>query len=115
MQLWHLQEDRGIAPEPVADLAITWGAASVLLKWSVTSDEDNGTPDRYDIYVKTQSFDDMDLSGIEPTKSIDVSRMKLGDEVSVRDTRFDSGDSLLCCGCRCGSFRESFGLYGRGR
>ena len=79
-----LQEDRGIAPEPVADLAITWGAASVLLKWSVTSDEDNGTPDRYDIYVKTQSFDNMDLSGIEPTKSIDVSRMKLGDEVSVR-------------------------------
>lgn len=79
-----LQVDYHIAPDPVTDLAVEWYANSVKLTWSVTADEDNGTPARYHIYVSPDGFGDVDFQTEEPAKTLDVKGKKAGDEVSVK-------------------------------
>lgn len=79
-----LQVDEGIAPDPVTDLQVEWGANSVVLSWSVTKDDDNGTPDSYNVYVSTNSLDTIDFSKTEPTVSVDVKQMKVGDRVTAK-------------------------------
>lgn len=76
--------DEGIAPEPVTDLNVEWGSNSVVLSWSVTADADNGTPDKYNVYISTNSWDQVDLSTIQPAVTVDVRRMKVGDAVSAK-------------------------------
>lgn len=76
--------DAGIAPDPVTDMNIVWGSNSVTLTWSVTQDEDNGTPDKYNIYVSTASLAQVDLTTLEPALSVDVKRMKVGDVVTAK-------------------------------
>ncbi len=79
-----LQVDNGIAPEPVTDLEIEWHSNSVELTWSVTKDEDNGTPARYNVYVNSSAFDGVNFKEIEPTKIVDVRRKKVGETVNAK-------------------------------
>lgn len=79
-----LQADEGIAPDPVTDLQVEWGANSVVLSWSVTKDDDNGTPDSYNVYVSTSPLDTIDFSKTKPTVSVDVKKMKVGDMVTAK-------------------------------
>lgn len=79
-----LEVDNDIAPDPVTDLEIEWHSNSVKLTWSVTADEDNGTPARYNVYVSPNAFGDVDFKSEEPTETVDVKRKRVGDEVSVK-------------------------------
>ena len=79
-----LQVDEGIAPEPVADLNIEWQSNSVKLTWSVTKDEDNGTPAQYNVYVSRTAWNDVDFKNITPNTTVDVRRKKVGEAVSAK-------------------------------
>lgn len=78
-----LQVDNDIAPDPVTDLEIEWQSNSVKLTWSVTADEDNGTPSQYNVYVSTSGFDNIDFETEKPAKTVDVRRKKIGEAVST--------------------------------
>lgn len=79
-----LQVDQGIAPEPVTDLTIEWASNSVKLTWSVTADEDNGTPAQYNIYVSPTALKDVNFEEMKPAKTVDVRRKKVGEAVSIK-------------------------------
>lgn len=49
-----LGSDEGIAPDPVTDLHVDYYPTRALFSWTITRDEDNGTPMRYDIAYSTQ-------------------------------------------------------------
>lgn len=79
-----LQVDQGIAPDPVTDLAIEWGANFANLTWTVTRDEDNGSPDRYTIYWSTQSLNGIDFDRLPAsvhTESVDVTKNRPGETI----------------------------------
>lgn len=84
-----LQIDEGIAPEPVTDLQISWKARSASLKWSVTEDEDNGTPDKYKIIWSQQALDHVDWDNLPQNinaKEVNVERLNVGEMLETEIT-----------------------------
>lgn len=79
-----LQVDENIAPEPVTDLKIEWHSNSVELTWSVTKDEDNGTPAQYNVYVSETAWNGVDFKTMKPSTTVDVRRKKVGEAVSAK-------------------------------
>lgn len=55
--LMALSDNRGIAPDPVADVTFGATAGKVRATWKVTADEDDGTASRYLLYWDTRPFD----------------------------------------------------------
>lgn len=51
-----LGQDKGIAPDPVTDLEVSWLPTRANLSWTITRDEDNIVPMRYDLAYSTQAI-----------------------------------------------------------
>ncbi len=104
-----LQVDEKIAPDPVTDLQVEWASNSVVLTWSVTRDEDNGTPVKYNVYASSNGWDHVDFKEIEPNTIVDVRRNKVGEKVKakVEGLQAESDYRLAVVGVDCfGNFSE---------
>ncbi|MDR1755659.1 MAG: S8 family serine peptidase, partial [Culturomica sp.] len=73
-----LQTDQGIAPDPVDDLTLQWASNSVLLRWNVTRDEDNGVPFQYDLYISSEPLVPDLLPDLLPALSVVVNNRPVG-------------------------------------
>lgn len=70
-----IQTDEGIPPQEVKDLSINWKSTKATLTWSVTKDEDNGTPTLYEIYWSNQPLNTLNPSA--PPASVNVIKIQV--------------------------------------
>lgn len=81
-----LGKDEGIPPEPVTDLQTQFYPTRATFTWTITKDEDNGVPMRYDIAYSTQSLpDDLDYSNLPQgvkVEAVSIGKLQPGESIS---------------------------------
>lgn len=83
-----LGKDEGIAPDPVTDLELQCNPTRITFTWTVTKDEDNGVPMRYDIAYSTQALpDDLDYSNLPQgvrVEAVSIGKLQPGESISYQ-------------------------------
>lgn len=78
-----LGQNEGIPPEPVTDLRLEWQPTRLILDWTITRDEDNVVPMRYDLLYSTQELvenpDYQNLPAHVSLKGINIGKAQPGD------------------------------------
>lgn len=81
-----LGRDEGIAPDPVTDLQLQGLPTRLKLTWTITKDDDNGVPMRYDIIYSAQPLPaDPDYSNLPQgvkIVSVSVNKKQPGESIS---------------------------------
>lgn len=81
-----LGQDEGIPPEAVTDLRLKWLPTRLTLDWTITRDEDNVVPMRYDLAHSTQKLDEnldyKDLPSHVKLQAINIGKAQPGDPFS---------------------------------
>lgn len=83
-----LGKDEGIPPDPVTDLELRCYPTRVTFAWTVTRDEDNGVPMRYDLAYSTQALpDSLDYARLPQgvkVEAVNIGKLQPGETVSYQ-------------------------------